>query len=120
MKQLTKQQTFDKVAHHLLEQGEQSRDGHYSCVYREESGLKCAVGCLITDEAYSSDLEDCSVDEENVKAALKKSGIGMSNIIWLETAQKIHDRCEPEEWKRKLEVLAEAINVKWTYARSKK
>lgn len=51
---------FKHVGKHLLTQNEQSlvdRDTDRSCAYRGDGGLKCAVGCLITDEAYDPAIE---------------------------------------------------------------
>ena len=50
------QELFNRVKTHLLNQGERADSdvqnaGIYECVYHAPSGLKCAVGCLITDEA---------------------------------------------------------------------
>ena len=45
-----KRQTFDKVKKHLLKQGERSMKADDSiCVYHSKEGLKCAVGCLISE-----------------------------------------------------------------------
>ena len=47
------QQIFDKVATHLLTQNARSA-AEGSCLYRSPSGLKCAVGCLISDSVYAT------------------------------------------------------------------
>ena len=55
---MTLQEIFDKVKVHLLAQGKPAVDWVTSqCRYRAPDGLKCAVGCLITDEAYTPDIE---------------------------------------------------------------
>lgn len=53
--QATEQEVFDQVARHLLTQGAFARIGSAGrCVFRTSSGLKCAAGCLISDEEYAS------------------------------------------------------------------
>ena len=45
---------FYKVQKHLLKQNKQARSLAGSCKYRTDSGLSCAVGCLISDQMYRS------------------------------------------------------------------
>jgi len=56
-----RQKIFDTVAAHLLKQNKKSVGadnlGHV-CQYRSSDGLKWAIGCLITDEAYYPNLEN--------------------------------------------------------------
>lgn len=54
----TKREIFEIVKAHLLAQRAPAMDGvGYGCVYRADNGRKCAVGCLIPDEAYTDDIE---------------------------------------------------------------
>lgn len=58
------QDVFDQVAEHLLKQGrpsysEQSR----MCAYRGDEGLKCAAGCLVSDEEYDVSMEQGAWDQ---------------------------------------------------------
>lgn len=48
------------VTDHLVAQGGPAMSGH-NCVYRGESGSKCAVGCLIPDELYDPVIENLGV-----------------------------------------------------------
>lgn len=50
------QETFDRVAKHLLKQNKKSVNGT-QCMYRSSDGLQCALGCLIPDELYVPSLE---------------------------------------------------------------
>lgn len=52
----TKQETFNKVAEHLITQWAKA-EGEYGFAYHAPDGKKCAVGCLIPDEIYDPDLE---------------------------------------------------------------
>ena len=51
------QDIFDFVATHLITQSVVSEDASGQCVYRSPDGLKCAIGCLIPDDAYRGNLE---------------------------------------------------------------
>lgn len=53
---LTAQEIFDTVAAHLRGMPQRSSKG-VSCLYRGPNGLKCAVGCLITDEEYKEEMD---------------------------------------------------------------
>ena len=61
---MTLQEIYDKVVNHLRTQNAKSlsfvcdTDEHASCAYRGDGGLKCAAGCLITDELYDNNMED--------------------------------------------------------------
>ena len=99
---------FNKVSEHLLAQNEQALDGNWECVYRSDTGLKCAVGCLIEDEFYSEDLEYLSLTSAGLVAkALQRSGVVTTNetLSLLQKLQKLHDRKEPEAWEEGLKKL---------------
>lgn len=119
----TDQEVFDKVAKHLLTQGERSTGNIYNidydeeyeepddvsdCAYRGDNGLMCAVGCLIPDEVYLPSMEGQSVSSllwgytgNNLKEHLG------SNQVLLQDLQDIHDETEPADWKAKLVELAQ-------------
>jgi hypothetical protein len=52
------QEIFDTVATHLFTQGRRAINDIDRCLYKTDSGLKCAVGCLIPDDMYSSKMEN--------------------------------------------------------------
>jgi len=105
-------EVFDRVKTHLLAQGERSQqqpkglkgDG---CAYHGANGLKCAVGCLITEEAYSKELEGDLVDVDLVRAALEASGIvdDFDTLDMLRRLQNIHDCLPPVVWEGALDDL---------------
>ena len=105
-------EVFDRVKTHLLAQGERSQqqpngfqgDG---CAYHGANGLKCAVGCLITEEAYSKMLEGDPVEVDLVRAALVASGIvdDFDTIDMLRRLQRIHDCFPPTAWEGALDDL---------------
>ena len=70
----TQQQVFDQVATHLLvDQREKSYtlddDGDDQCAYKMEDDkgntLKCAVGCLISDDEYVDPEDLDNIDDED-------------------------------------------------------
>lgn len=59
------QEIFNRVVRHLRTQGKAARDTEGNCYYRicrNNEVLKCAAGCLIEDENYTSDIEHHSVE----------------------------------------------------------
>ena len=83
----------------IIEQGEQSitknPDDKPECMYRSDE-LKCAVGWLINDEYYKSEMEYSSVTEENVYTMMDKSlNFDMNdttdNLGYLTSLQDAHD-----------------------------
>ena len=69
------QKAYETIRAHLIKQGRPALDPMTgSCFYRTEGGLKCAVGFLISDEAYHEELEDCTPNTPCVRVALRSSG----------------------------------------------
>jgi hypothetical protein len=55
---MKQQETFEFVARHLFAQGHKAVGGRSErCMYRGADGSTCAVGCLIPDDDYSTDME---------------------------------------------------------------
>ncbi len=53
------QQTYNKIARHLLTQGKQALSAD-NCSYLDYDGNTCAVGCLIPRHEYNPTMEGCS------------------------------------------------------------
>jgi hypothetical protein len=88
------QQAYETIRAHLIQQGRPATDPRTgSCFYRHE-GLKCAVGCLIDDDAYEPVMEDNTVDDHKVRDALKTSGWDLTEggFQVLRDMQCAHDR----------------------------
>src|SRR5687768_4886687 len=114
MEQLTDQQVFDAVATHLLTQNERSV-GKSTCLYRDgisKSGkqLKCAIGCLIPDEAYTPSIEGKSVAllPDSVIAA---AGLAQAEQELLVILQILHDDMAIIDWKYELREIAEKFEL---------
>lgn len=119
----TAQEIFDKVATHLLKQQAKSRrldaeDGNLFCAYRgqgESQGLSCAVGCLIPDEEYKTDMEGENID------SLMASGLLSAQLVTefthhhdlLVDLQRLHDNADVDDWKKSLERVA--LNYRLTF-----
>lgn len=93
---VSEQELFGFVSYHLLTQNQKAEDKE-SCLYRTEEGLKCAAGCLIPDDWYSSEFEG------NTWQALIDDGkMPPHHSIIIRKLQRIHDDYEPEKWKSEL------------------
>lgn len=94
-----RQEVFDKITKHLLDQGRPSSvenplNGQRTCLYRGPEGLSCAAGCLIDDEHYDEALENQSVNSFQVMNALRLSGINTGDNILMQMIrelQLVHD-----------------------------
>lgn len=107
---LTMQEVFDRSATHLLKQGYRSENARGSCMYRGPRGGMCAVGALISDKHYSPFIEGRGVTAEDVRKALRQSGVPIDDrdvSDLLEELQEIHDRRTPSDWKHRLLDLAD-------------
>ncbi len=85
------QDIFDFVAAHLMTQGVVSEDASGRCVYRSPDGLKCAIGCLIPDDAYRGNLEGHEGNHPIVLGALGFNTPDADRITLLLMLQKVHD-----------------------------
>lgn len=70
------QTIFDRVVKHLYKQNKKASNRYGTCLYRAPNGLKCAVGCLITDKNYAPWLDSggsISVSSTHVLKVVKNS-----------------------------------------------
>ena len=103
---------FYKVEKHLLKQNERSYDKGLArgCRYRNDQGLTCAVGCLMTDDMYEASFEGESVRDKYVTEALTPI-IGVNKakkedkLELLSKLQQIHDSTSVGNWDIKLREL---------------
>lgn len=107
-----KQELFDRISKHLLNQNERSIE-HISgvCRYRGDNGLKCAVGAIIPDEKYSGHIEGVIVYSEYIISCLPVRYRGKSSIDFLAKLQKLHDQLPVDLWKQRLEEIAKDENL---------
>lgn len=106
----TAQQVFDQVAKHMIKQGKQSINSVMECVYRGPNGLKCAAGCLISDDEY-----DPKFDGNNMSWSLLVNAGYVpskhSNLIRL--MQSVHDRQDGQHggWVMDLRIAAKQFGL---------
>lgn len=121
---MNRQEIFNKVAAHLLTQGRKAQRGANvvgdtptQCRYRGENGTMCAVGCLISDDVYTPELEGAPVRRASVLGALKSSGVSVYGdaIMFLARLQTIHDTCEVHTWRDELEIVATQYDLEWKH-----
>jgi hypothetical protein len=87
------QKAYETIRAHLIKQGRPALDRRTgSCFYRHK-GLKCAVGCLISDDAYDEFLEDATPLNVSVQQALRASGwdLTIGGFSMLREMQVSHD-----------------------------
>lgn len=86
------QEAYEKIRAHLIKQGVPAANERGGCFYRH-GDLKCAVGCLIDDEAYTPMIEGDSVYADIVQEALTQSGWALDAdlIEMLHDMQNAHD-----------------------------
>jgi hypothetical protein len=113
------QETFDTIVAHLRQQGQKAEvriasSETFMCRYRTPQGLKCAVGCLISDEEYQPWMEGGGISRllqetfygRTVPSTLREKlqGINLGLLIDL---QEVHDFYPVERWEEKLKLVAQ-------------
>lgn len=106
----TPQQVFDQVAAHLLKQARQSCNEKDVCMYRNADGLKCAAGCLISDEEHNEDFEG-----RRWRRVVELFGVPAAHYCLIESLQDIHDCFTASLWKGLLKKLATERNLTWNF-----
>lgn len=111
----TKQETFDTVARHLLDQGEKAIDENGKCRYRTPGGLKCAAGCLIPQIIYKPSMEGTGViwhgpEIDPTPAGKAIQGIG-HDIYLVYDLQRVHDEETPSTWSKCLAYVAQRFGL---------
>ena len=111
---MDRQAIYDKVKHHLLvaqPRKATSSEGGYE--YQNDSGDRCAIGCLIPDDHSSLD------DGHPVRSLLHnypdlKELWGVAedtDMDFLEFLQNIHDRSPVCDWKKELISVAKLFGL---------
>lgn len=108
--QATPQAVFDQVVTHLLTQNKESKNSE-GCAYRGDGGLKCAAGCLISDDEYRSEMEDKTWKglRKGMVAAVKVPARHSSLVTRL---QNLHDNHLVRDWPAGLETIAAQSRLK--------
>jgi len=101
------QEVFDQVAAHLLKQNAQSKLNN-RCRYRGENGMKCAIGCLMSDSEYNQEWEGI-----NVYILSCQGMVSFNHRKLLRELQWVHDEFKPEEWPKELERVAKEFDLEF-------
>ena len=107
---------FYKVQKHLLKQNEKSESGIDGCKYRSDTGLSCAVGCLMTDDIYDSSLEGNNLKDIRVRQALTPIvgvdyELRLLKLDLLQRLQEVHDHEPVEHWERDLAKIKHEFDI---------
>jgi hypothetical protein len=104
----TDKDAFDFVVESLLNQSQKSINKEMTmCHYRyfddySAKELKCAVGHLIDDDIYDSEMEGSMIIDDVIIESVKKSHpdweINLSSLRMMQGLQAIHDQGEVPEW----------------------
>src|ERR1019366_8136543 len=89
MRRGTAQQVYDTSVGHLIRQGKPASEDGIECSYRTKDGLKCAIGCLITDKEYIVSMEGRNVYDINRCGNLPKTLVQFIDL--LDELQSLHD-----------------------------
>ena len=100
---------FYKVEKHLLKQNGRAEVSG-TCQYRTDSGLSCAVGCLMTDDIYDSSFEGESVRDSSIMDALTpivgvNYELRLHKLNLLYRLQLVHDDSPVGDWEHDLAQL---------------
>lgn len=101
----TPQEVFDQVKNHLLAQNKQCI-GTITCRYRNEEGLKCAAGCLISDEEYLPEMEIGLWSK-----LIERDLVPPNHQDLILALQHIHDSYSPMRWKEQLDKLEKDLHL---------
>jgi len=102
LEQSTAQEVFDHIAKHLLTQKTQCIGGpDNGCSYRNEEGMSCAAGCIMTDYEYRSGLEGRAWYD-----LINEGFVPKAHKDLIQDLQTIHDLRIISSWPRELQTLA--------------
>lgn len=107
LKDATAQQVFDQVKEHMLKQNNRSVDINGHCAYRGLNGLKCAAGCLISDDEYTQYFEGNTWSDLVIIGMVNQSNSGLITAL-----QNVHDHELVEDWNNELNRVAKDFNLK--------
>ena len=104
--QATAQEVYSQVRKHLLTQKIKSIEEGKGCVYRGPDGLKCAAGCLMSDDEYLEEME-----RQPWSFLMYRVLVPKEHGKLIAELQRIHDIQDPAYWEYCLDVLASDFNL---------
>lgn len=122
-------EVFRKVSRHLLRQNRKSVgfDEYFDsisnvCKYRGVDNMKCALGCLIPDEAYDPQFENLR-PVDHLKSSKPEDGLAYKLWLVIEELhpgvqhalicdlQDVHDNRDPVCWLSELAMVAKKYGI---------
>lgn len=101
----TSMEVFQFIEHHLLTQNVKSGKASSNiCYYRGENNLKCAAGCLISDDEYNPKFE-----ETRWNTLVQHKLVPAAHRELIQELQYIHDDFPVNAWKPHLDLLRKDI-----------
>lgn len=107
----TEQEVYDQVVEHLRKQNARSFryfGEKHACAYRNGKGLKCAAGCLISDEEYNERME---MRPWETLVAYRVVPPKHANLI--RHLQNLHDTTATTTWEDQFKKLAETFHLEY-------
>lgn len=113
---LSANEIFERVSTHLLAQRAVSEDENGSCRLRGGEGRKCAIGSLIRDDLYRTDIEGVGiayyrhVRDGALLRALYASSVDVYDdriVELLLDLEELHDNAHVNEWPQLLAALGQ-------------
>jgi len=100
------------VSAHLLKQNKKCSDTN-TCLYRNNEGLKCAIGALIDDKVFKLEHNESGLSSEGVMEMLKASRVHINkkSMNLMHDLQVTHDNSEVKQWKTQLKSIAKAYKL---------
>lgn len=114
----TAQEVFDQVVTHLRKQGAKSLSGdgetNYAggplCLYRGAGGMKCAAGCLISDDEY----DQATYEGVDWPSLADVGTVPETHCGLISELQSIHDSDSVARWEREFAELANRCGLIYT------
>lgn len=120
LKDASAQQVFDQVKTHLLTQMKQSagydKQGDFQCYYRSGE-VKCAAGCLISDDEYNPSMDLPFKSSGTAWEAIVEAGHApKTHELLITQLQWVHDSHSPAQWAGELEIIAKEFGLEYNHA----
>ena len=111
LKEATKQQVFDRICAHLFTQMMKSEtvSGVEECLYKSPNGLRCAAGCLISDNEYVTSMEGKYWEDLFPYKKLH------SDLI--SKMQYLHDKCDVKNWYSEMLQVSKIFDLEFKHGR---
>lgn len=96
---MNRREVFDRVKTHLLAQNKRATNGD-TCLYIDNEGNRCAVGCLIPPEVGAG--LNGTIYTPVVRRAVERAlsvRLNRDDLEFLYLLQRVHDLIVPEDWK---------------------